>query len=315
MGNLRFYEREELRHAPLTSARMDRNESGGDVNGHHATKRCTVPFKQNVGEYVVSAVPDIELPTVDYELFIGNNHDTLTALGQQFSQFANLVMHVDNFQPEVVDPLHLTVQALSDPNINAAASETGGLNEETGQFDLPAVEIYNEIEQLISNITPRPITLPSEIWTTHDGELVTTTFAEALNLLGTELTYGADNPTIPENLVRWLFDAQLDVGTAVLKTDKFITLQSAIELLDTYISHAVDSIGHAKYLSQWSIEVPNAESEEGVAIYKLLQLLKQDLDRAKGFWIEFLTVTGEVVRGMRDVYEALWSQGFVVLGV
>ncbi|RVD85991.1 uncharacterized protein DFL_004287 [Arthrobotrys flagrans] len=149
----------------------------------------------------VSAVPDLELPREDYDALIDDNYDTLTSLGQRFSQFAKLIMHVDNFQPEVVDPLQPTVAKLSDPNANSSAFQTGGLNEDTGQFDLPAVDVYREIDDLISKILPRPVFLPYDIWTTHDGPMVTRTFEQALKPLGTELTYGADNPTIPENLI------------------------------------------------------------------------------------------------------------------
>ncbi|KAK6348633.1 hypothetical protein TWF718_006420 [Orbilia javanica] len=254
---------------------------------------------------LVSAVPDLELAREDYDNLIDNNYDTLTTLGQHFSQFANLVMHVDNFQPEVVDPLHLTVEILSDPNTNPLANQAGGLNEETGQFDLPAIDVYREIDTLVANILPRPIDLPSDIWTTHDGPIVTTTFEQALKLLGTELTYGADNPSIPENLARWLFDAQIGIGSVVLKSNQFFTLRVAIRDLDTYISHAVEAIDHASYLAQWNIEYP-ATGLEGAAGNAISSLFKKDLDRAKGFWIEFLTVSGEIVRGVDEVYNAVW---------
>ncbi|KAF3265490.1 hypothetical protein TWF192_000140 [Orbilia oligospora] len=255
---------------------------------------------------LVSAVPDLELTRMGYDGLINDNSDTLTSLGQHFSRFANLLMHLDNFQPEVVDPLHLTIVTLSDLNENPSASHTGGLNEETGEFDLPAIEVYNEIDTLISSILSRPISLPLDIWTTHDGAMITTTFEEALKLLGTELTYGADDPTIPENLMRWLFDAEIGVGGVVLKSNKFLTLQIAIRDLDAYISHAVEAIDQASYLAQWNIEYPSLAGVEENAIKKLF---KKDLDRAKGFWIEILGASGEIVRGMETVYNIVWPDG------
>ncbi|KAK6519837.1 hypothetical protein TWF506_000132 [Arthrobotrys conoides] len=255
---------------------------------------------------LVSAVPDLELSVGDYSSLVNDNFGTLGTLGQHFSQFANLLMHLDNFQPEVVDPLHLTVLALSDPNENPSASQTGGYNEETGQFDLPALDIYQEIDTLIANILPRPVSLPSDIWTTHDGPMVTTTFEQALKLLGTELTYGADDPTIPENLMRWLFDAEIGMDGIILKSDRFLTLQIAIRDLDTYIGQAVEAVDQAAYLAQWNIEYPSLEGVEEDAMKKLF---KKDLDRAKGFWIEIFTASGEIVRGVEEVHSIVWPDG------
>ncbi|KAK6501986.1 hypothetical protein TWF481_009804 [Arthrobotrys musiformis] len=262
---------------------------------------------------LVSAVPDIELSRDSYDALIDENYDILTTLGQHLSHFANLIMHVDNFQPEVVDPLHLTVSVLSSPDVNPTASESGGLNEETGQFDLPAVDIYHEIDTLISNILPRPIDLPSDIWTTHDGAITTTTFEQALKLLGTELTYGADNPTIPENLIRWLFDVHFEIAdSVVLKSYQFLMLQAGLRDLDTYIQHAVEAIDQASFLSQWNFEYPSLDGLQagaGGSNSGISSLFKKDLDRAKGIWTDFLVTSGKIVNGVEGVRSAVWAQG------
>ncbi|KAK6519340.1 hypothetical protein TWF281_003175 [Arthrobotrys megalospora] len=259
----------------------------------------------------VSAVPNIELATEEYQGLIDANYETLNTLGEHFHRLATLIPHLDDFQPEVVDPLHLVVETLSDPNLNPAASVTGGFNEGTGEFNLPAINVYHQIDELIANILPRPIVLPSEIWTTHDGDMATRTFETTLKLLGTELTYGADNVEVPDDLFRWLFNAEIDVGTVVLQSDNFIALKDALTDMDTYIRNAVEAIDHAYYLSQWGVEHPSSTGGVPIAIFNLF---KDDLGTAKGFWTEYWEVMGEIVDGMKKVESAVWPEGIHPFG-
>ncbi|KAK6340546.1 hypothetical protein TWF696_008873 [Orbilia brochopaga] len=237
---------------------------------------------------------DIELPIADYNALIETNSAALKTLGKRFAGFSDLVLtFLPAYEDDIVAEIRDMITYLTDPVKYPDASVTGGYNDDTGAHDRPATLIYNRIDETISTVLNRQLSLRTDIWTTREGPLETVSLNDALTSLANTLIGGADDPQDPATLLRWLYNAQVGGETAVLRTAAFDDLVAAIKLLDDGFVQASGAVSDALFMVQWRIQ-PTP-----------YYFFKDLLANAKIFWLGYYDDTKTILDELKKVSDAV----------
>ncbi|KAF3906050.1 hypothetical protein ABW21_db0207103 [Orbilia brochopaga] len=240
---------------------------------------------------------DIDLPIADYNALIETNSAALKALGKRFAGFSDLVLtFLPSYEADIVDEIREMITYLTDPVKYPEASVTGGYNDDTGAHDRPATLIYNRIDETVSTVLNKELSLRTDIWSSREAPLEHISLNDALTALANQVSGGADDPQDPATLLRWLYNAQVGAETATLRTAAFDDLLAAVKDLDEGFLSASSAIGDALFMVQWRIK-PTP-----------YYFFKDLFANAKIFWWGYYDDTKAIVEGLEKIGAAITAQ-------